>query len=552
MSIIRARLHDLFVLGNADRSATNFPDPHEGAVFFEVDTGDAFIWVQGDWEPLGSGGGGAVSSVFGRTGAVVAQANDYTWAQIDKTVSDIADIATRSHTSLTDIGSNTHAQIDSHISSTLNPHGVTAAQANALAIANNLSDLNSAATARTNLGLVSGGAGDIWVEKAGDTMTGTLAISAGGLSVEGGVVFNDSGADADFRVEGDTNPDMIFVDASNDSMSFGTSTQDGFFNIGGDIATTGTMLTMQGTADPGAIASYIGIRFVPFVEVSGAATFIFGQANALNLSTGSANVTNAINAQFQVRTRTGYTGTVTRAIALNIADSGTDEASASITSNFGIRVQRLGEGTSDNHGIVLQLRASDTGAYAIYSEQDAPSWHRGVFNVGGGAAAASAGALNVAGHVAPVTDDTYDIGTASFRWDDIYATNSTIQTSDARVKIDVEDSELGLDFIEMLRPVSYKFAPTVVEIPVIDVTEDGEKTFRTEYETRVHTRPHQGMIAQEVKRVIDEIGVDFAGYVHDEGSDTYGLRYGEFVAPLVKAVQELSARVKTLEAQLGV
>lgn len=37
-----------------------------------------------------------VSSVFGRTGAVVAATNDYTWAQVDKTTSSIADITTRS------------------------------------------------------------------------------------------------------------------------------------------------------------------------------------------------------------------------------------------------------------------------------------------------------------------------------------------------------------------------------------------------------------------------------------------------------------------------
>jgi len=60
----------------------------------------------------GGGGGGAVTSVFGRTGVVVATTNDYTWAQIDKTTSDLADLATKSHTSLTDIGTNTHAQID--------------------------------------------------------------------------------------------------------------------------------------------------------------------------------------------------------------------------------------------------------------------------------------------------------------------------------------------------------------------------------------------------------------------------------------------------------
>lgn len=40
----------------------------------------------------------------------------------------------------------------------------------------NLSDVDDVATARTNLGLVSGGSGDIWVEKTGDTMTGPLSI----------------------------------------------------------------------------------------------------------------------------------------------------------------------------------------------------------------------------------------------------------------------------------------------------------------------------------------------------------------------------------------
>jgi hypothetical protein len=48
-----------------------------------------------------------VDSVFGRTGAVVAAANDYTWAQVDKTTSSLADLATRAITDLSDVASKT-------------------------------------------------------------------------------------------------------------------------------------------------------------------------------------------------------------------------------------------------------------------------------------------------------------------------------------------------------------------------------------------------------------------------------------------------------------
>jgi hypothetical protein len=63
--------------------------------------GQVLTWVAGstDWEPQPIVAG--VSSVFGRAGAVVAVANDYTWAQVDKTVSSIADLTTKSATDIT-------------------------------------------------------------------------------------------------------------------------------------------------------------------------------------------------------------------------------------------------------------------------------------------------------------------------------------------------------------------------------------------------------------------------------------------------------------------
>lgn len=58
-------------------------------------TASSSTWLRGDgtWTALPSG---VITSVFGRTGVVVAATNDYTWAQIDKSTSNLADITTRS------------------------------------------------------------------------------------------------------------------------------------------------------------------------------------------------------------------------------------------------------------------------------------------------------------------------------------------------------------------------------------------------------------------------------------------------------------------------
>jgi hypothetical protein len=76
-----------------------------------------------DWAALLSPTGTMIS-VFGRIGIITAENNDYTWNQINKTVSNIADITTKSHTALTDKGINTHEQIDTAIVTTL-PNLVT-------------------------------------------------------------------------------------------------------------------------------------------------------------------------------------------------------------------------------------------------------------------------------------------------------------------------------------------------------------------------------------------------------------------------------------------
>jgi len=89
-----------------------------------------------------------------------------------------------------------------------------------LQIANNLSDLANVATARTNLGLVSGGTGDIWVDAAGDTMTGNLTMGGGAQILGDG----GSGSIAPaYSFGNDSGSGMYNVGVSNVGISVGGS-----------------------------------------------------------------------------------------------------------------------------------------------------------------------------------------------------------------------------------------------------------------------------------------------------------------------------------------
>jgi hypothetical protein len=51
------------------------------------------------------------------------------------------------------------------------------------------------------------------------------------LTTEGGAVFNEDGASVDFRVEGDTDTDLFFVDGSADKVGISTNTPDYLFQV---------------------------------------------------------------------------------------------------------------------------------------------------------------------------------------------------------------------------------------------------------------------------------------------------------------------------------
>jgi hypothetical protein len=131
----------------------------------------------------------------------------------------------------------------------------------------------------------------------------------------------------------------------------------------------------------------------------------------------------------------------------------------------------------------------------------------------------------------------------------------TVQNrSDKRDKAEIVDSDLGLSFINKLRPVSYKWdmrddylIPSTKKVngKKIDYLKKIEKDG-----SKIRSRNHYGLIAQEVKEILDENGDDFGGFQDHSisgGQQVMTLGYDEFIAPLISAVQELSDRLKIIE-----
>ncbi len=126
--------------------------------------------------------------------------------------------------------------------------------------------------------------------------------------------------------------------------------------------------------------------------------------------------------------------------------------------------------------------------------------------------------------------------------------------SDGRVKKNIQSNVPGLAFINKLKPVTYNLDLDAADnitgkSNLYDQVTPGSTTIeqqkakhptaeRKAKEAIVYT----GFIAQEVDKAARSLNYDFSGIDAAKNSkDLYGLRYAEFVVPLVKAVQELDA-----------
>lgn len=142
-------------------------------------------------------------------------------------------------------------------------------------------------------------------------------------------------------------------------------------------------------------------------------------------------------------------------------------------------------------------------------------------------------------NIIPDTTNAVSLGTALRQYKNVYGqnlyVNGTAVSSDRNLKKDIKVlDDRYVEFFKALKPVSYRF-------------KDGTSG-----------RKHTGFIAQEVEEAAEESGLtvkDLAVVVKDLTPGTeeerYYLRYEEIIAVQTKVIQDLMARVDTLEARIN-
>jgi hypothetical protein len=203
---------------------------------------------------------------------------------------------------------------------------------------------------------------------------------------------------------------------------------------------------------------------------------------------------------------------------------------------------------SGNEGITIVTGTSNTGGINFADGTSGDAAYRGYIEYRHdldafvfGTSATERMRLDSSGNIRPATDAGYtghsDLGTSSFRYEDAYVRDGVTTGSDRNEKENITESNLGLAFIKELQPVSYT------------------------WKNNSSNRTHYGLIAQDIETWLsdnDKNNTDFAALIKEDISEEqdgsnyrYGLRYTEFVSPLIKAIQEQQELIETQQTTIN-
>ena len=149
----------------------------------------------------------------------------------------------------------------------------------------------------------------------------------------------------------------------------------------------------------------------------------------------------------------------------------------------------------------------------------------------------------------PNGSNTHDLGSSFSKWREVFSNNGSINTSDITLKTDVEDLTLGLNFLNTLEPIEFKWLDGGIRTHTGFSAQDiKQKLIDYKGESQNYAIYTQG--SYETYDEVDENG-DLVENV-EEDWELYGLRPSELIPVLTKSIQELSEKVDSLTARIEV
>ncbi|HEX6180634.1 MAG TPA: tail fiber domain-containing protein, partial [Chitinophagaceae bacterium] len=169
-------------------------------------------------------------------------------------------------------------------------------------------------------------------------------------------------------------------------------------------------------------------------------------------------------------------------------------------------------------------------------------------------------AYPISGTLNNYTGIGYNVGTSSSASNSVELGNSSVSWiggqvgwstySDERIKENIQDDVQGLSFITKLRPVTYNLnIHKQKDMTKSSAKEKDEKDWDGKYD--IEKKKISGFLAQEVEKAAKDANYNFHGITKPQNADgLYSLSYGDFVVPLVKAVQEQQAMIEKLQKKI--
>jgi hypothetical protein len=296
----------------------------------------------------------------------------------------------------------------------------------------------------------------MFLTNAGNLNIGTAAAPVISLNQAGSAVFNEQGANADFRVEGDTNADLFFTDASADRITIGSQTSLGRFGIDGTaneiqflvqanstqttnlavfenssgtdyvtIDDAGRLMVTGGTSNTKFMVAPVGTSTVSgvdaYIKSSGGSTV------PLRIEAGTSqafNLTQWIDVNGNVAAFVGLVGeAVFNEQGISTGDfrvEGDTDTSLFFTDASS---DRVGLGTSAPDRKLEINSATGANLRLTYNDSDGSAVNYSDFTMsssGDLTIAPSGGDVSITGNLLPTTADTYDLGSTTAEWNRIY------------------------------------------------------------------------------------------------------------------------------------